>query len=213
MKSRNALITSLLTLTLGLPAAMGATTPGSPVAAAPSATPAPAAPAAAAASSSGLYRVELIIFRHTAPTGSEDFNAPPEGRGFSGRQDSGGTAPRVARLLEASELQMNSAAAALRANAGMQVLAHAGWLQTATNWPRHVGLPLEQLGVHVEGLTGNLYLERGELLHFGADLRLGSNPVYALSELRKLRFNERHYLDNPAFGIIVQVSPTRSSAP
>ena len=212
MKSRTVLITSLLTLTLGLAAAMGATTPGSPVAAAPAAAPAPPV-AAATASASGLYRVELIIFRHTAPTGSEDFNSPPEGRGFSGRQDSGGTAPRVARLLESSELQMNSAAAALRANAGMQVLAHAGWLQTATNWPRHIGLPLEQLGINAEGLTGNLYLERGELLHFGADLRLGSNPVYALSELRKLRFNEKHYLDNPAFGIIVQVSPTRSSAP
>jgi Peptidoglycan-binding protein, CsiV len=210
MKSRTVLITSLLTLALGLAVAMGATAPGSPVAAAPSVT---TAPAAATASASGLYRVELIIFRHTAPTGSEDFNAPPEGRGFSGRQDSGGTAPRVARLLETSELQMNSTAAALRANAGMQLLAHAGWLQTATNWPRHIGLPLEQLGINVEGLTGNLYLERGELLHFGADLRLGSNPVYALSELRKLRFNERHYLDNPAFGIIVQVSPTRSSAP
>jgi hypothetical protein len=210
MKSRTIVITSLLTLALGLATAMGATTPGSPAAAAP---PVTTAPAANTANSSGLYRVELIIFRHTAPTGSEDFNAPPEGRGFSGRQDSGGTAPRVARLLEASELQMNSAAAALRANAGMQVLAHAGWLQTATNWPRHIGLPLEQLGIIVQGLTGNLYLERGELLHFGADLRLGSNPVYAMSELRKLRFNERHYLDSPAFGIIVQVSPTRSSAP
>jgi hypothetical protein len=115
----------------------------------------------------------------------------------------------VVRTLDESELQMSAAAAAIRSNNGLQLLAHAGWVQTATGWPRHTGMPVEQAGINVAGLTGMLYLERGELLHFGARLRLGNNPGYALSELRKLRFNEKHYLDNPAFGLIVQVSPGR----
>jgi hypothetical protein len=185
--------------------AYGATTASKPAAVANA--QAPTVPAASG--SANLYKVELIIFRHTVPTGSEDYNAPAEGRGFSGKLDAAGAAPRIVRVLDASELQMSSAATALRAGNGTQLLAHAGWIQTATGWPRHTGLPIEQTGISVAGLSGNLYLERGELLHFGANLRFGSAPAYALSELRKLRYNEKHYLDNPAFGLIVLVSPTR----
>jgi hypothetical protein len=206
MKSRNSLLAMLA-------AAIGAVSgwyaqAAAPAAAAPVATP--TAPASTpGASVPNLYKVELIVFRHAAPAGSEDFSAPPEARGFTGRMDAPGAVPRVLRMLDDSELQLSSAAAALRAGNGVQLLAHAGWVQTATGWPRHTGLPIEQTGITVAGLSGNLYLERGELLHFGANLRYGSGPSYALSELRKLRFNEKHYLDNPAFGLIVMVSPTR----
>jgi hypothetical protein len=155
------------------------------------------------------YRVEVIIFRTAqAPPGSEDLGAPAEGRGFNGRIDTTNP-PSVVRLLEPTELQMTPLAEKMRANAGYQVLAHAGWLQTATLWPRHSGLSLDQFGINVPDLHGTLYLERGDLLHFGAQLQLGTNPVYSLSELRRVRFNERHYLDHPAFGVIVQVSPVR----
>ena len=74
----------------------------------------------------------------------------------------------------------------------MQVLAHKGWIQSATNWGQHAGLPLEQFGIAAPDLRGTLYLERGDLLHFGAQLQLGTAPVYTLSELRKVRFNEKH---------------------
>lgn len=155
------------------------------------------------------YRVEVIIFRTAQPpAGSEDLSAPAEGRGFNGRIDTTNP-PRVMRLLEPTELQMTALADKLRGNAGYQVLAHAGWLQTATLWPRHSGLSLDQFGINVADLHGTLYLERGDLLHFGAQLQLGASPVYSLSELRRVRFNERHYLDHPAFGVIVQVSPVR----
>jgi hypothetical protein len=173
------------------------------------ATPVETAATTGPGGTSPLYKVELIIFRYAASGGSEDFNAPAEGRGFGGKLDAGGAPPSVIHMLDSGELQMGAEAAALRANAGLQVLAHAGWVQTATVWPRHTGLPIEQLGINVAGLSGNLYLERGDLLHFGANLRLGSNPSYTLSELRKLRFSEKHYLDNPAFGLIVLVSPGR----
>jgi hypothetical protein len=180
---------------------------------APVTAPAAAAPAAAPQAqpaTSGGYKVEVIIFRNTQPpAGSEDLSAAAEGRGFGDRRDNSGNAPSFIRPLEESELQLGAIATKLRANSGVQVLAHAGWVQTATNWGRHVGLPLDQYGINVPGLTGTLYLERGELLHFGANLQLGTNPAYSLSELRKVRFNERHYLDNPAFGLIVQVSPLR----
>jgi hypothetical protein len=192
---------------------IGSTTPAV-AAIAPAATPAatPAAAPAVSAPSAGnanVYKVELIVFKHAAPTTGEDYSAPAEARGFNGRRDNGGATPRIVRRLEESELQMNNAAAGIRANPGLQLLAHAGWIQTATGWPRHTGLPLDQFGINVPDLSGNLYLERGELLHFGADLQLGNAPAYKLSELRKLRYNEKHYIDNPGFGLIVLVSPAR----
>lgn len=167
------------------------------------------AAAAEPAAPTGNYRVEIIILRGPAPVGSEDLSAPAEGRGFDERRDTGGTPPRFVRLLEASELQMTAHATQLRNSGGWQVLAHTGWIQGATPWRRHVGLPLEQFGIAVPGLRGTLYLERGDYLHFGAFLQLGENPTFELSELRRVKINEKHYLDHPAFGVIVQVSQAR----
>lgn len=174
------------------------------------ASAAAAAAAAAAANARNTYRVEVIIFRSAQPpTGSENFAAEPEGRGFGDKRDVGSGPPAVLRPLEDSELQLGTIAQQMRKNGSLQVLAHKGWLQTATPWGRHVGLPLDQFGIVVPDLRGTLYLERGDLLHFGAYLQLGNAPVYTLSELRKVRFNEKHYLDHPAFGVVVQVSPVR----
>jgi len=166
-------------------------------------------PAAAQGVAAGTYRVEVIIFRGPPPAGSEDFSAPAEGRGFDDSRDNDSQPPTLVRLLDASELQMTSLANQLRRSSGWQVLAHSGWVQTATPWPRHAGLPLEQVGINVPGLRGTVYLERGDYLHFGAFLQLGENPVLELSELRRVRFNEKHYLDHPGFGVIVQVSQAR----
>ncbi len=178
---------------------------------APAAPPSSAATATAAAAARNAYRVELIIFRQVQPpTGSEDYSAQPESRGFGDRRDVSEAAPTVLRQLEDSELQMNAVAQKMRANGSVQVLAHKGWIQSATTWGRHAGLPLEQFGIAAPDLRGTLYLERGDLLHFGAYLQLGTAPVYTLSELRKVRFNEKHFLDHPAFGVVVMVSPSRT---
>lgn len=175
-------------------------------AAEPAAAPAPAA----AASARNTYRVEVIVFRYAAaPVSSEDFSAPAEGRGFGGDNRNPGAPPTMVRKLEESELEMGSVAQHLRSSGTATVLAHAGWVQTATAWGRHAGLPLHEFGIDVPGLDGLLFLERGDLLHFGAQLRLGTGPVYALSELRRVKFNERHFLDHPAFGVIVEVSQGR----
>jgi hypothetical protein len=178
---------------------------------APATPDAPAAGSAATAlNARNLYRVEVIIFRQSqAPGGSEDFTAQPEGRGFGDKRDVGSGPPTVVRPLEDNELQMSALAQTMRKSGSVQVLVHKGWLQTATAWGRHVGLPLTDLGIEAPNLRGTLYLERGDLLHFGAWLQLGNAPVYTLSELRKVRLNERHYLDHPAFGVVVQVTQSR----
>ena len=166
-------------------------------------------PIDAAAAATGLYQVEVIIFQSAAPPGGEDLSASAEGRGFNGQLERGATPPPLLRMLDSSEMQLGALAAKLRAGRSWRVLAHAGWIQGATDWPQHGGLKLEDLGIAVPGLSGSVYVERGQYLHLGFDLHLGADPSWSLSELRKVKFNEKNYFDHPGFGVIAIVNPAR----
>lgn len=174
---------------------------------------APAATATAPANPN-LYQVEVVIFRSVAPPANEDLSRPAEGRGFEGAAPSGAAPPTLVRKLDASQMQLGSLASRLRSSGAWQVLAHSGWIQTATDWPRHVGLDLADLGLTAPDLRGSIYLERGQqYLHLGVDLHLGGDPGWSLSELRKVKYNEKNYFDHPGFGVIAIVSPVRRSVP
>jgi len=176
--------------------------------------PLPALPAATAAANTNAYQVEVVIFRSVAPPANEDLSKPAEGRGFEGSVASGIAPPTMVRKLDASQMQLGNIAARLRSSGAWQVLAHSGWIQTATDWPRHVGLDLADLGLTAPDLRGSIYLERGQqFLHFGVDLHLGGEPGWSLSELRKVKYNEKNYFDHPGFGVIAIVSPVRRSVP
>ena len=163
--------------------------------------------ASTAPAGSGAYQVEMVIFRAADAPVNEDLSVPAEGRGFSRQIDTTSTPPPVYRSLEASQMQLGGIASKLRASGSWRVLAHAGWVQGATDWPKHSGVTLEQLGISVPGLSGSVFVERGQFLHLGFDLHLGENPTWSLSELRKIRFNEKNYFDHPGFGVIAIVSP------
>jgi hypothetical protein len=164
----------------------------------------PAAPA-----STGAYQVEILVFRANSPPAGEDLSTPAEGRGFTAPGPGDSPPPDVLRTLDSSQMQLGSIASKLRASGEWTVLAHAAWVQTATEWPHHAGLTLEQLGINATGLHGTVYLEHGQYLHLGFDLQLGSEPPWSLRELRKIRFNEKNYFDHPGFGVIAIVSPAR----
>ena len=176
-----------------------------------------AAPVPASAAGNSAYVVEILVFRAVTPPAGEDLSAAPEGRGFNGPSSaSSGTAddnsvPSVLRTLDASQMQLGSMASKLRASHEWTVIAHAAWVQTATEWPRHDGLSLQQLGINGNGLSGSVYVEHGQYLHLGLDLRLGDSPGWSLRELRKIRYNEKNYFDHPGFGVIAIVSPARGS--
>jgi hypothetical protein len=167
---------------------------------------------AANAGGTGAYQVEMVIFRVNDVPSGEDLSVPAEGRGFGHQIDSGASPPAVYRNLEASQMQLGAVAAKLRSSGTWRVLAHAGWVQGATDWPRHAGITLEQLGINVPGLSGSVFVERGQFLHLGFDLHLGENPTWSLSELRKVKFNEKNYFDHPGFGVIAIVSPAPRTA-
>jgi hypothetical protein len=173
---------------------------------------APATISAAAATAGGSYQIEIIVFQLLSPTGAEDLSAPAEGRGFSGVYQSSDPPPKVLRTLIAGQLQMGGLASRLRSSGNYKIIVHAGWVQTATAWNRHSGLPLAMAGVDVPGLAGSVYLERGQLLHLGFNLTYDNGHTYTLSELRRIKFNEKNYFDHPAFGVIALVSPASGAA-
>ena len=166
---------------------------------------------AATGSATGAYQVEIVIFRVISPPTGEDLSVPAEGRGFNHQIDTSATPPTVYRNLDASQMQLGGIAARLRSSGTWKVIAHAGWVQSATDWPKHVGVTLEQLGINAPGLSGSVFVERGQFLHLGFDLHLGENPTWSLSELRKVKFNEKNYFDHPGFGVIAIVSPAARS--
>ena len=155
----------------------------------------------------------MLIFAPTTAPAGEDLARVAEGRGFGDAADAGTDAPTVLHTLDASQLQLGGLAAKLRASHLWRVLAHGGWVQTATDWPHHGGLALEDLGLRAEGLGGRIYVERGQYLHLGFDLQLGSTPAFTLRELRKVKFGEKNYFDHPGFGVIAIVSPAKAPPP
>ena len=179
----------------------------------------PAVSAATAAAPGGsantnAYQVEVVIFRSVTPPANEDLSAAAAGRGFEAGLATTVPPPTVLRKLDASQMQLGALAQRLRSSGGWQVLAHSGWIQTATDWPRHSGLDLAELGLAAPELHGSLYLERGQqFLHLGVDLHLGGEPGWSLRELRKVKYNEKNYFDHPGFGVIAIVSPVRHSVP
>ena len=61
------------------------------------------------------------------------------------------------------------------------------------------------------GLTGRVALSRGRYLHLTLDLALepaGGAERYVLRQTRRMRSNERHYIDHPKFGVIALVTPS-----
>jgi hypothetical protein len=164
--------------------------------------------------SAPLFRVELVVFLATMPPAGEDWTAPPGFRGFNAdpATQGGGAPPSVIRIYESDRYQLGGMASKLRASGVYRPVGHAAWVQTATAWGRHAGIDLADLGIKTPELSGTVYLERGTLLHLGLDLKLGSNPTYHLSELRRIKFNEKHYFDHPAFGVIAIVSPVKSGS-
>lgn len=186
--------------------------------------------ATGAAAQETVYNVELIIFRVTAPQGgAENWNAQTSLRSVGSGAESGsasGTAPfgRLIGTLPPERLQLGQIERRLRASGAYEPVAHVGWSQTASPWGTRAGFSLDQLGIRVPGLSGTVFLERGQYLHLGMTLSytvsdpppgLGadSGTTFTLSESRRVRLYDRNYYDHPAFGVIALVTPAQGGRP
>ena len=177
-----------------------------------------------AAAQETVYNIEIIIFRATQPLGGpENWNAAgPRSYGTGGETDD--TSRRLGRFVSAlspASFQLTDVANKLRASGLYVPVAHVAWSQTASAWGTRAGFTVEKLGVNVPGLTGTVFLERGQYLHLGMSLSyspadpppgIGAGPgtTFNLNESRRIRFYERNYYDHPAFGVIALVTPAQA---
>ncbi len=176
------------------------------------------------------YNIELIVFRTAAAQGGPE-NWATEG----GSDDSAGGADAEAgsgssqvghfvAALPTSQFQLTDIENRLKSSGAYVPVAHVAWSQTASAWGTRAGFPVQRLGIDVPGLTGTVFLERGQYLHLGVALNyaetappagLGAGPgtSFTMSQTRRIRFYERNYYDHPAFGVIALVTPAQGSRP
>jgi Peptidoglycan-binding protein, CsiV len=207
------------------PAAQSTTAPTGAAATppAPTTTPQPAP-----AYTGPAYDIEIVIFRAKAALGQpEDWAAETTaGATVAGGEASGGSGPvgKLLTVLPSSDYRLTGMESRLRTSGTYMPVAHAAWVQTASAWGTHAGFPLETLGINVPGLTGDIYLERGEFLHLGMTLNytmqdpppgLNAPPgtTFVMNETRRVRFYQRNYYDHPAFGVIALITPARGPRP
>lgn len=174
------------------------------------------------------YDVELLIFRQLHPNASPEewgMEAAAAGQRLAIPEDEPtpftSSEPAVATTatfppLAPSKFKLTATADTLRRSRNYQPLAHFGWTQPG--YPRGDAkyLPINALVPAGSGLVGQVALSRGRYLHLTLDLvydapgATAGEPTqrFVLRQSRRMRSNERHYMDSPRFGVIAIVTPT-----
>ena len=179
----------------------------------------------AAGAGNAVYNIEIIVFRAAgAPGGAENWSAEAGTRNIAGDESANGAATvgHFVGTLPASLWQLTELETRLRASGAYVPVAHAAWAQTASSWGTRAGFTMQKLGIDVPGLSGTVFLERGQFLHLGMTLTYAmSNPPaslgaapdtpFTINESRRVRFYERNYFDHPAFGVIALVTPAQGA--
>lgn len=185
-----------------------------------------ALPAISQEPASPAYNIELVIFRATSAQGvAEDWSVEAAtSNSIAGDEASSGSSQvgRFVGMIASSAYQLTEIETKLRASGAYVPVAHVAWSQTASSWGTRAGFTLQKLGVEAQGLSGTVFLERGQYLHLGMSLTyadpappqgLGaaSGTTFIINQSRRIRFYERNYYDHPAFGVIALVSPAQGA--
>lgn len=142
--------------------------------------------------------------------------------------------PRYRQLLDVSQGELHALFQRLQSRSGHRPLMHVIWLQSALP---DAESPVVDLGAALLAspeVNGNARLSRSRFLHLELDLeflptdrpqarpmpvlRDGATsierlvPRYRLQESRRMRSQETHYFDHPAFGVIATVTPQAAGA-
>ncbi|MDY6946904.1 MAG: CsiV family protein [Pseudomonadota bacterium] len=184
-------------------------------------------PAVAQQASVQSYDVELLIFRnlggHDTPEswGAEAADANQRLDIPDDESSAPAPAPVVAPTttfpaLPAAKMKLTAIEDSLRRSRGYQPVAHIGWTQPGYARNSAQYLSVGSLVPGSSGLQGQIALSRGRYLHLTLDLMLdstasGDGQRYVLRQTRRMRSNERHYIDSPKFGVIAVITPSSGS--
>jgi hypothetical protein len=174
------------------------------------------------------YDVELVVFRNlsgretpeswgveVAEDSAQQLDIPEDDPSEPATPPPTTAAPPVASFpaLPASKMKLTAIEETLRRSRGYQPLAHIGWTQPGYARDAAKYLSISSLVPATSGLQGQIALSRGRYLHLTLDLVLdgaatGDGSRYVLRQTRRMRSNERHYIDSPKFGVIAIVTPS-----
>lgn len=176
------------------------------------------------------YDVELLIFRTLNPNASPEewsMEAAAAGQRLAIPEDepepfsTSAPAPTTTSSFPAlapGKFKLTGIYDTLRRSRNYQPLAHFGWTQPG--FPRDDAkfLTINSMVPTGSGIVGQVALSRGRYLHLTVDLvydapGAASEPAqrFVLRQSRRMRSNERHYLDSPRFGVIAIVTPSAPS--
>ena len=173
------------------------------------------------------YDVELLIFRTLNPNASpEEWNMEAAAAGqrlaipddepspFASSEPAPTTTTSFPALAPA-RFKLTGIYDTLRRSRNYQPLAHFGWTQPGYARNDAKVLTINSMVPAGSGILGQVALTRGRYLHLTLDLvydapGAAGEPTqrFVLRQSRRMRSNERHYLDSPRFGVIALVTPT-----
>jgi len=150
------------------------------------------------------YQVELIVFEHINSSGS------PEGEVRLNNEEE--AYPRLIDFnqVASEDLNLSEYAQKIRGSRNFRLLRHFAWSQEGLSREEAASVNLARwLPAGFQG-TATLYLNR--YLHLDVLLQKPQNgdaesAPAVLSEKRRMRSTEIHYLDHPSFSIIAQITP------
>jgi peptidoglycan-binding protein CsiV len=173
------------------------------------------------------YDVELLIFRTLNSNASPEewsMEAAAAGQRLAIPEDEPSpfastepvpTTTATFPALPPAKFKLTAIADSLKRSRNYQPLAHFGWTQPG--YPRDAAqyLPINSLVPAGSGLVGQVALSRGRYLHLTLDLVYDAPGAagegtqrFVLRQSRRMRSNERHYMDSPRFGVIAIVTPS-----
>ncbi|GAB6068825.1 hypothetical protein JCM13664_21460 [Methylothermus subterraneus] len=137
------------------------------------------------------YQVAVIVFTQPLDTDEDLTGLPP----FAWPDEMREPLP-----LPENQSTLSAAYEQLRRAPSLRPRLHLAWVQPAESAPYRV---------RGEGIAGTVRLERDGSLYAGVDIeyRAADGAVYRLHEKRPIRFDEVHYFDHPAFGVLLKVTP------
>ncbi len=174
------------------------------------------------------YDVELVIFRTLNPNASpEQWSMEAAAAGqrlaipddepspFAAAEPAPAAATTTFPALPPAKYKLTAIADTLKRSRNYQPLAHFGWTQPG--YPRGDAkyLTINSMVPASSGIVGQVALSRGRYLHLTLDLvydapGAAGEPTqrFVLRQSRRMRSNERHYMDSPRFGVIAIVTPS-----
>ena len=172
-----------------------------------------------------LYDVELVIFRHLASDATEEIWSYElsKGTGLEIPEEDGTPfdlpaptsmerAMQTFPPLAAGKMKLSAIEDSLRRSRNYRPLAHFGWTQPGYARNTAPSISIDELVPAGSGLTGQIALSRGRYLHLTLDLAFAPpdspGERYVLRHSRRMRSNERHYIDHPTFGVIALITPS-----